>query len=180
MVEASNGSIADQLDAISQGPKHSRFPRPNPLPTCPRNGYACTHTKHYARGCINHRCMNSYKCSRRDGGPAKLSIASCRCGREVESLRVRKAVGGFTSQTAANLARGGCCRFVFHKFCYLFFFRSSQIFLQYSLNIMFDIKRNTFLYLYKKCTNVVNIFFMQFVSVLNEKCGQKLIKLWEI
>jgi hypothetical protein len=32
--------------------------RAQPSPTSPRNGY--THLKHYAQGCINHRCINSY------------------------------------------------------------------------------------------------------------------------
>ncbi len=33
--------------------------RAQPPPTCPGNG-CCPHQKHYARGRINHRCINSY------------------------------------------------------------------------------------------------------------------------
>ncbi len=52
----------NRLDAISQGPKNSWIPGLKPLPLAivmdiyPRQ---CTHPKHYARGCINHRCINS-------------------------------------------------------------------------------------------------------------------------
>ncbi len=54
--------LAYRLDAISKGPKYSRFPGPNPLPpTCPRNG-CCLHKKRNARGLISHRCINSYNC----------------------------------------------------------------------------------------------------------------------
>jgi hypothetical protein len=35
-----------------------------PPPTCPRNG-CCPLQKHYARGRINQRCINSYKTTRR-------------------------------------------------------------------------------------------------------------------
>ncbi len=48
----------DQLDAISQGPKNSRIPGPNPLPLALIMDMQATKT--YARGCINHRCINSY------------------------------------------------------------------------------------------------------------------------
>ncbi len=42
------------------GPKKLGNSRKKPPPTSPRNEYAvCTHPKHYARGCINHRCINS-------------------------------------------------------------------------------------------------------------------------
>jgi hypothetical protein len=33
-------ALAYRLDAISQGPKKSRIPGPNPLPLPPSNGYA--------------------------------------------------------------------------------------------------------------------------------------------
>ncbi len=51
-------ALAYRLDAISQGPKNSRIPGPNPLPlSLVMDMHA---SKHYARGCINHRCINSY------------------------------------------------------------------------------------------------------------------------
>jgi hypothetical protein len=40
------------------GPKKVSISRDHPPPTCPRNG-CCPHQKHYTRGCINHRCINS-------------------------------------------------------------------------------------------------------------------------
>jgi hypothetical protein len=51
-------ALAYRLDAISQGPKNSQIPGPNPshLPS----QWICTHPKHYARDCINHRCIKSY------------------------------------------------------------------------------------------------------------------------
>ncbi len=51
-------ALAYRLDAISQGPKNYRIPGPNPL-LLPQK-WICTHPKYYARGCINHRCKNSY------------------------------------------------------------------------------------------------------------------------
>jgi hypothetical protein len=58
---APNGTRhAYRLDAISQGPKNSRIPGPNPLPLAlVMDMQWCTHPKHYARGCIDHRCINS-------------------------------------------------------------------------------------------------------------------------
>jgi hypothetical protein len=45
------------LNAISKGPKNYRFPGPNPIPLALiMNLHA---SKTYARGCINHRCINS-------------------------------------------------------------------------------------------------------------------------
>jgi hypothetical protein len=41
-------ALAYQLDAISQGPKKSRFPRTHPLPLAPRNGSA--HIKNITHG----------------------------------------------------------------------------------------------------------------------------------
>ncbi len=46
----------ETIDECHLGPKNSRYPGPNPLPTCPSNG-CCTHQNHYARGRINYRCM---------------------------------------------------------------------------------------------------------------------------
>ncbi len=53
-------ALAYRLDAISQGPKYS-ISRAQPPPTCPSNGSTVfyTHQNHYARGRMNHRCMNS-------------------------------------------------------------------------------------------------------------------------
>ncbi len=45
------------FNAISQSPKNSQMPGPNPLPLALY--WICTHPKHYAWGCINHRCINS-------------------------------------------------------------------------------------------------------------------------
>ncbi len=46
------------LDAISQGAEKSQFPGdPIPLPLSFLNG-CCPHQKHYARGRVNHRCIN--------------------------------------------------------------------------------------------------------------------------
>jgi hypothetical protein len=42
------------------GPKKVLISRTQPSPICPRNGL-CPHQKHYARGRINQRCINSYK-----------------------------------------------------------------------------------------------------------------------
>ncbi len=39
--------------------KSLHFPGPKPPPTCPHNG-CCPQQKHYTRGRINHRCINSY------------------------------------------------------------------------------------------------------------------------
>ncbi len=47
-------ALAYRLDAISQGPKKSRFPGPNPLPLALVMDAALI-KKHYARGRINHR-----------------------------------------------------------------------------------------------------------------------------
>jgi hypothetical protein len=58
--------LAYRLVPISQGPKNSGIPGPNTLPL-PHVMHIITHPKHYARGCINHRCINSYK-------PIKTSI----------------------------------------------------------------------------------------------------------
>ncbi len=46
------------LDAISQGPKKSRYAGsiPSHLPSY----WICSHHKHYVRGRINHRSLNSY------------------------------------------------------------------------------------------------------------------------
>ncbi len=53
-------TYAYRLVPISQGPKNSGIPVPSPLPL-PHVMYSiCTHPKQYARGCINHRCINSY------------------------------------------------------------------------------------------------------------------------
>jgi hypothetical protein len=51
-------ALANQVDAISQGPKNSRIPGPYPLPLALVMDMHAS--KHYARGCINHRCINSY------------------------------------------------------------------------------------------------------------------------
>jgi hypothetical protein len=51
-------ALAYRLDAISQGLKNSCFPGPNPLPLA--LVMYLTHRKHFARGRINHRCINSY------------------------------------------------------------------------------------------------------------------------
>ncbi len=39
------------------GPKKLSISRAQPPPTCPSN-VCCPHQKHYARGRINHRCIN--------------------------------------------------------------------------------------------------------------------------
>ncbi len=44
------------------GPKKLSISRAQPPPTCPSNG-CCPHQKHYARGRINHRYINSYSLS---------------------------------------------------------------------------------------------------------------------
>jgi hypothetical protein len=50
-------ALAYRLEAISQGPKNSRIPVPNPLPLpLVMDMHA---SKHYARGCMNHRCINT-------------------------------------------------------------------------------------------------------------------------
>ncbi len=49
---------AYRLDAISQGPKNSGIPGPNPLPLALVMDMHASKT--YARGCINYRCINSY------------------------------------------------------------------------------------------------------------------------
>ncbi len=51
-------ALAYRLDAISQGPKNSRIPGPNPLPLALVMDMHAS--KNYARGCINHRCIISY------------------------------------------------------------------------------------------------------------------------
>ncbi len=51
-------ALAYRLDAVSQGLKNSRIPGPNALPLALTMFTLCTHPKHYARGCINHRCIN--------------------------------------------------------------------------------------------------------------------------
>jgi hypothetical protein len=38
------------------GPKKLSIFRAQPPPTCPRT-WICAHPKHYAQGCINHRCI---------------------------------------------------------------------------------------------------------------------------
>ncbi len=43
-----------------RGPKKLSNSRARHPPTSSRNGFDCTHPKHYARGYINHRCKNSY------------------------------------------------------------------------------------------------------------------------
>ncbi len=56
----SSGLLVTRLTAqcISQGPKKVRFPRPNPLPL--PLVMDLPHQKHYIRGRINHRSINSY------------------------------------------------------------------------------------------------------------------------
>ncbi len=49
-------ALAYRLDAISQGPKNSRIPGPNPLPL----PQVMNIQKHYAQGCINHRCIGCF------------------------------------------------------------------------------------------------------------------------
>jgi hypothetical protein len=50
-------ALAYQLNAISQGPKNSRFPRPNPLPLALVMDLHASKT--LCTGGINHRCINS-------------------------------------------------------------------------------------------------------------------------
>jgi hypothetical protein len=50
-------ALAHRLDAISQGPKNSPFPGPNPLPLA--HVFICPYQKQYDRGRINHWCINS-------------------------------------------------------------------------------------------------------------------------
>ncbi len=51
-------ALAYRLDAISQGPKNSRIPGPNPLPLdLVMDMHA---SKTLCTGCINHRRINSY------------------------------------------------------------------------------------------------------------------------
>jgi hypothetical protein len=52
-------ALAYRFNAISQGPKKVSISRARPSTTCPCNG-CCPHQKQYARGHINHRCINSY------------------------------------------------------------------------------------------------------------------------
>jgi hypothetical protein len=51
-------ALAYRLDAISQGPNNSQFPGPNPLPLALVMDLHAS--KHYARGRINHKCINNY------------------------------------------------------------------------------------------------------------------------
>ncbi len=51
-------ALAYLLDAISQGPKNSKFLGPNPLP--PVQVMDAARIKSITRGRINHRCINSY------------------------------------------------------------------------------------------------------------------------
>ncbi len=50
--------LANRLVPISQGPENSGIPGPNPLPL--PHVMDMHASKHYDRGCINHRCINSY------------------------------------------------------------------------------------------------------------------------
>ncbi len=50
-------ALAYRLDTISQGPKNSRFPGPNPLPLALVMDAA--RIKALCTGRINHRCINS-------------------------------------------------------------------------------------------------------------------------
>jgi hypothetical protein len=54
-------AFACWLDATSHftGSKKVSISRAQPPPICPRNG-CCPHQKHYTRGRINLRCINSY------------------------------------------------------------------------------------------------------------------------
>ncbi len=53
-------ALTHRFDAISPSPKKFRFPGPNPLPLVLVTDWICTHPKRYARGCVNHRYINSY------------------------------------------------------------------------------------------------------------------------
>jgi hypothetical protein len=55
------GSLSALIDAISQGPKNSRIPGPNPLPLALVINLHASKTS-LCMGCINHRCINSYIC----------------------------------------------------------------------------------------------------------------------
>jgi hypothetical protein len=52
-------ALAYRLDAIARGPKNSRFAFQGPTPSHLPSQWICTHQKHYARGRINNRCINS-------------------------------------------------------------------------------------------------------------------------
>ncbi len=75
-------ALACRLNAISQGLKTLNFQgsTPSHLPSL----WICTHPKHYARGCINHRCINSYY---------HLKVTKERSGSEVESWSVSQMYG---------------------------------------------------------------------------------------
>ncbi len=51
--------IKKQVRMLFQGSKNLDFQGP-PLPMALVMYSICTHQKHYARGRINHRCINSY------------------------------------------------------------------------------------------------------------------------
>jgi hypothetical protein len=66
-------ALAYRLDAISQGPKNSRIPGPNPLP------FALVmdaHNQNIMHGavCINHRCIISYSSSASANGEGRMNV----------------------------------------------------------------------------------------------------------
>jgi hypothetical protein len=53
-------ALAYRLNAISQGRKNSQFSGPNPNPFPLAHVMDMHASKTHARGCINHKCVNSY------------------------------------------------------------------------------------------------------------------------
>ncbi len=54
-------ALAYRLDAISQGPKKSRSPGPNPLPLAlVMDAARIKIIMHYAQDRINHRCIDGF------------------------------------------------------------------------------------------------------------------------